>query len=68
MPGQGGATGSTITEYKAYDKPDQKIVGERHRHRYEFNDDYVKQFEAAGLIIAGRSVIENLAEIVEAPR
>lgn len=52
-------------EHNGYDDPKNKIVGERHRHRYEFNDVYAKQFENAGLIIAGRSVVENLAEIVE---
>lgn len=55
-------------KYKGYDDSEHKIVGERHRHRYEFNDAYSKQFEDAGLIIAGRSVVENLAEIIELPR
>ncbi|MFH0750034.1 MAG: CTP synthase [Candidatus Gottesmanbacteria bacterium] len=54
--------------HKGYDKPEEKIVGERHRHRYEFNDAYAKQCEGAGLILAGRSVIENLVEIIELPR
>ncbi|MBI4065457.1 CTP synthase [Candidatus Gottesmanbacteria bacterium] len=49
----------------AYDKPDQKIVGERHRHRYEFNETYARELEEKGLIISGRSVVENLVEIVE---
>ncbi len=44
------------------------IVGERHRHRYEFNNDYTQQLESKGLIFAGRSVIENLIEIVELPK
>lgn len=52
----------------AYDDRIQKVVGERHRHRYEFNDAYAKQFEEAGMVIAGRSVIENLVEIVELPQ
>lgn len=54
-------------KYKGYDDKEKAIVGERHRHRYEFNDNYVKQFEKAGLIIAGRSVVENLVEIIELP-
>lgn len=54
-------------QYNGYDDPNKKIVGERHRHRYEFNDAYAKQFEAAGLVIGGRSVVENLAEIIELP-
>ncbi len=41
------------------------IVSERHRHRYEFNNAYAPQFEAAGCRIAARSVTENLVEIIE---
>jgi CTP synthase len=44
------------------------LTSERHRHRYEFNDDFVKEFEKAGLIISARSVAENLAEIIELPK
>lgn len=44
------------------------IVAERHRHRYEFNDDYRKQLQDKGLIIAGQSVVENLVEIIELPK
>ncbi len=40
-------------------------VSERHRHRYEFNNSYRQQLEAAGLIISGTSPDENLVEIVE---
>lgn len=54
--------------YHGYDTPDEKIVGERHRHRYEFNDTYKDQLEKAGLIFSGRSVVENLAEIIELPK
>ena len=54
--------------YHGYDDPTKRIVGERHRHRYEFNDVFGKQIEAAGLMLAGRSVVENLVEIVELPR
>lgn len=44
------------------------IVAERHRHRYEFNDTYTKEIEEKGMVIAGRSVVENLAEIIELPK
>ncbi|PIQ73046.1 CTP synthetase [Candidatus Roizmanbacteria bacterium CG11_big_fil_rev_8_21_14_0_20_36_8] len=44
------------------------ITSERHRHRYEFNNKYALDFEKKGLIISGRSVVENLVEIVEMPR
>jgi len=40
-------------------------VNERHRHRYEVNNHYVAQLEAAGLVISARTPTENLCEIVE---
>lgn len=42
-----------------------RIISERHRHRYEFNDQYADLFEKNGFYITGRSVVEGLAEIVE---
>jgi CTP synthase len=44
------------------------LTSERHRHRYEFNDDFAKDFEAKGFIISARSVVENLCEIIELPK
>ncbi len=41
------------------------LVSERHRHRYEFNNDYLKQFEAAGMIATGINPDTKLVEIVE---
>ena len=38
---------------------------ERHRHRYEVNNNYVEQLESAGLRISGRSVDGELVEVVE---
>lgn len=64
---EGSIADGAYTKYNAYDDVKKKIVGERHRHRYEFNDAYTKQLEAKGLIISGRSVVENLGEIVELP-
>jgi CTP synthase len=40
-------------------------VSERHRHRYEFNNLYLKEFEAAGMIPAGTNPQQNLVEIIE---
>ncbi|MDF1814721.1 MAG: CTP synthase [Verrucomicrobiales bacterium] len=42
-------------------------ISERHRHRYEFNQDYREQFEKAGLVLAGTSLEGDLGEIVEIP-
>ena len=50
--------------YKAYGK---SLISERHRHRYEFNDQYKKQIEDAGMRITGTNPQTGLAEIVEIP-
>jgi len=42
-------------------------VTERHRHRYEVNNDYRKQLTDAGLVISGTSPDRNLVEFVELP-
>ncbi len=47
---------------------DDGLTSERHRHRYEFNDEYTKDFEEKGLRISARSVVEKLAEIIELPK
>jgi CTP synthase len=43
-------------------------VTERHRHRYEVNNHYLKQLEAAGLVFSGMSPDRSLVEFVELPR
>lgn len=43
----------------------EKIVFERHRHRYEVNNDYREQLEKAGLIISGTSPDGKLVEAIE---
>jgi CTP synthase len=55
--------------YKKYNglKNENGLTAERHRHRYEFNDEYTKDFEKNGLIISARSTMEKLAEIIELP-
>ena len=42
-------------------------IGERHRHRYEFNPAYRSRLEAAGLHIAGASADDRLVEVIELP-
>jgi CTP synthase len=44
-----------------------KLVHERHRHRYEFNNVYRSQFEAAGMRFSGLSPEGKLVEVVEVP-
>ena len=44
---------------------DKKVVSERHRHRYEFNNDYRSMFENLGLVIAGTSPDGLIVEAIE---
>ena len=56
-------------------EPDSKVresfgvdtISERHRHRYEVNNNYVEQLEAAGLAIVGWSADRSLVEMIEIP-
>ncbi|SNR73194.1 CTP synthase [Lutibacter agarilyticus] len=45
----------------------KELISERHRHRYEFNSDYLTQIEEAGMIATGRNPKTNLVEVVEIP-
>ncbi|CAN5626470.1 CTP synthase [soil metagenome] len=56
------AVGSTALA--AYGKP---VVSERHRHRYEVNNDYRERLEAAGMRISGTSPDGALVEVIELP-
>jgi CTP synthase len=50
---------------KAYQAYGEAIVFERHRHRYEFNNEYRKRMETHGMVVSGRSADNNLVEIIE---
>ena len=52
---------------KAFEAYKTELVRERHRHRYEFNNDYLKTFEQAGMIATGINPETGLVEIVEIP-
>jgi CTP synthase len=43
----------------------QEFIRERHRHRYEVNNDYVERLEAAGLTVSGVNPKRDLVEMVE---
>ena len=43
------------------------MISERHRHRYEFNNDYLPMIEAAGMKATGKNPDTGLVEIVEIP-
>jgi len=42
-------------------------IQERHRHRYEFNNQFIKKFESAGMVATGINPQNDLVEIVEVP-
>lgn len=48
--------------YNAYEK---ESISERHRHRYEFNNQYREQLEEAGMLISGTNPDRGLVEIIE---
>ncbi|MAD98095.1 MAG: CTP synthetase [Flavobacteriaceae bacterium] len=50
--------------HKAYG---ESSIQERHRHRYEFNNDYLEQMESNGMIAVGKNPKANLVEVVEIP-
>ena len=45
----------------------QKVISERHRHRFEFNNSYLADFEQNGMIATGKNPPNDLVEIVEIP-
>ncbi len=52
---------------KIYEAYNTEIVSERHRHRFEFNNEYLAQFEEAGMIATGKNPESGLVEVVELP-
>jgi CTP synthase len=52
---------------KVYECYKQEKISERHRHRYEFNNEYRRALESKGLSIVGLSPDKKLVEIVEIP-
>ncbi len=52
---------------KAFELYGEKEIRERHRHRYEFNSKYKKQFEDGGIVFSGINPQTNLCEMIELP-
>ena len=53
---------------KVYDAYGQEHIQERHRHRFEFNNEYKNKFEEAGMDCTGINPETNLVEVVEIPK
>lgn len=45
----------------------KSTISERHRHRWEFNNKYLEQFEKAGMVASGKNPGTDLVEIIELP-
>ena len=56
-----------IKESKAFHAYQSENISERHRHRYEFNNTYLEQIEAAGMKATGFNPKTGLVEVVEIP-
>ena len=52
---------------RVFDIYKKEHIQERHRHRYEFNNNFEKEYERAGMKCVGRNPESNLVEIVEIP-
>lgn len=62
---EGTKTYELYDKYKQFISKEKGLTSERHRHRYEFNDEFIDKFEKAGFMASARSVVENLVEIME---
>ncbi len=52
---------------KAFESYKSQIIRERHRHRYEFNNEFREELESNGLVISGVSPDARLVEMIELP-
>jgi len=52
----------------AYSAYNERLIKERHRHRYEFNNKYIKPLEEKGLVFSGVNPDRDLVEIIELPK
>ena len=52
---------------KAYAAYGEELIYERHRHRYEFNNDFRQVMEENGMLLAGISPDKHIVEMVELP-
>jgi len=55
-------------KHHAFKDQKQNLISERHRHRFEFNNDYRQQLEEKGFVISGTSPDDFFVEIIELPK
>ena len=64
---KGTLTEQIYSKHNAFKDKHKHIVSERHRHRFEFNNEYRQQLEEAGMIISGTSLDNFFVEMIELP-
>ncbi len=63
----GSQPAKLLTGSRAATAYDSELIDERHRHRYEFNNEYRSQFEEGGMVFSGTRPDGGLVEIIEIP-
>jgi len=63
----GAYTCVVINNSNAYRAYKTEEISERHRHRYEFNNNYIDQFKKAGMLFSGIALNKKLIRIIELP-
>ena len=56
------------SKHKAFKNKKQNLISERHRHRYEFNNEYRKVLAEKGFVFSGTSPDDFFVEMIELPR
>ena len=59
---------SIYKKHHAFKDKNKNLIDERHRHRFEFNNDYRQQLEKKGLVISGTSPDDFFVEMIEIPQ
>jgi CTP synthase len=64
----GSLADKIYTKHKAFKDSKKKLISERHRHRFEFNNAYREQLEKNGFVISGTSPDDFFVEMIELPK
>ena len=59
---------SIYQKHHGFKDEKENLISERHRHRYEFNNEYREQLEKAGFVISGTSPDNFFVEMIELPQ
>lgn len=65
---EGSLVAQIYDKHSAWKDKKSRIISERHRHRFEFNNAYRKQLEDKGLVISGTSPDDFFVEMIELPK